>query len=85
MRSGRENWLFKVKEIARDELCLFPERRGDAPPLRGQRNTLLDHWHINFMLPKGTDPDDAHRIAALLNEWVQEVAFVARESSPEGA
>jgi hypothetical protein len=81
MPSDRENWQFKVKEGSRNGmLVLCPEakrepsgdRRGKRPP------TLLDRWKIHFVLPNGTDVDDARRIAALLNEWVLEVHCTAR-------
>lgn len=87
MPSGRENWHFKVKEIPRDgALVLYPEPRA-APPqnARGKRSpTLLERWNIHFVLPNGTDLDDARRIAALLNEWVLEVQYSARAAETAG-
>ena len=85
MSSGRENWLFTVKEIAGGDLCLSPEPKKDlAMPVRKKPvETVLDNWHIHFVLPAGTDHEDANRIADLLNEWVREVTVTARDSSSQ--
>ena len=50
-----------------------------------QTKTVLDNWHINLVLPSGTDFDDAKRIAELLNEWVQAVTCTARKPAQPDA
>ena len=84
MSSGSENWLFKVKEMSGGDLCLSPEPKTSLQTVSAGRSraTVLDRWQIQFVLPTGTDFDDARRIAELLNEWVREVTCTAR---PPGA
>jgi len=81
MSSSRETWQFSVREVDDGELSLSPQpRNGSHPPLRGRAtDTFLDRWNIDFHLPRGTDVDDARRIAELLNDWVQEVSCTARD------
>lgn len=83
MPAHRETWLFKVEESDLGEISLSPERRTRMELHRGEPAlTLLDSWNINFVLPKGTDVEDARRIADLLNEWIQGVSCVSRKLPP---
>ncbi len=90
MLSGREIWQFEVKEISGGDYCLCPEPRKEPQSLARARQaakqakTVLDNWHINFVLPSGTDFEDAQRIAELLNEWVREVTCTARAEPCDG-
>ncbi|HXC49384.1 MAG TPA: hypothetical protein VN634_00750 [Candidatus Limnocylindrales bacterium] len=86
MLSGREIWQFEVKEIPGGDYCLCPEPREEPHRLARAKQaakTVLDSWHINFVLPSGTDFEDAQRIAELLNEWVREVTCTARVPAAE--
>ena len=82
----QENWLFTVEETDGGDLALTPRLRtvGLQPLQRTSKtSTLLDRWRIDFVLPKGTEHDDARRIADLLNEWVESVSCVSRSEPPE--
>lgn len=67
-----EHWVYKVKGNP-GELFLCPEFLELQGLPRETKPGLLRDWDIRFQLPEVMEPDDAARLADLLNAYLRNV------------